>query len=107
MGTMLKNGDIRNADLITAIGVICPLSDEITMKLFERIRKALKRGGKFYTCAMRHHPLENVLCMAGWKLNHREPEKVETMLREAGFENLDIYLGPEGLFVMALGQRTD
>jgi SAM-dependent methyltransferase len=107
MGTMLKKGRIRDADLITAIGVICPLSDDITMKLFERVRKALKPGGRFYTCAMRHHPLENILNKAGWRLNNREPEKLEKMLRESGYGNLDIYLGPEEFFVMALGQKTD
>jgi len=105
MGTMLKERKIKDADLISAIGVICPLSDEVVMKLFERVREALKLGGKFYTCAMRHHPIENVLNKAGWRLNYREPEKLERMLKEAGFKNLDIYLDPEGLFVMALGQK--
>ena len=105
MGTMLKEGKIKDADLISAIGVICPLSDEVAMKLFERVKEALKPGGKFYTCAMRHHPIENVLNKAGWRLNYREPEKLEKMLEEARFKNLDIYLEPEGLFVMALGQK--
>lgn len=107
MGKMLKKGRIRDADLITAIGVICPLSDDITMKLFERVKKALKPGGMFYTCAMRHHPLESVLNKVGWRLNYREPEKLEKMLREAGYGNLNIYLGPEKLFVMALGQKIE
>lgn len=107
IGSMLKEGKINDVDLMLAIGVICPLSDEVSMKLFERARKGLKPGGKFYTCAMRNHPLKNVLNQAGWKLNHREPEKIEKMLKESGYGNLEITLGPEELFVMALGQKTE
>jgi SAM-dependent methyltransferase len=107
MGTILKERKINDVDLIMAIGVICPLSDEVTMKLFNRVRDSLNSGGKFYTCAMRHHPLENVLNKAGWKLNHREPEKIEKMMKEASYGNLEIYLGPEELFVMALGQKLE
>jgi len=107
VGSMLKEGRISDVDLMLAIGVICPLSDEITMKLFRRSREALKSGGKLYTCAMRHHPMENILNKAGWELNHREPEKIEKMMKDSGYENLEIYLGPEELFVMALGQKIE
>ncbi len=105
IGTMLKEGIIKDADLMMAIGVICPLPDDTVMKLFTRSRDSLEEGGHLYTCAMRHHPLENVLKKAGWNLNHREPEKVEKMMKDAGFGNIEIYLTPEELFVMALGQK--
>jgi SAM-dependent methyltransferase len=105
IGKMLREGIIKDVDLMMAIGVICPLEDGTVMKLFTRSRDSLEEGGHFYTCAMRHHPLEGVLKRAGWNLNHREPEKVEKMMKDAGFGNIEIYLTPEELFVMALGQK--
>jgi len=105
MGTMLKRGKIKNADMMLAIGIICPMPDEIVMKLFNRSREALKDGGEFYTCAVRHHPLQKVLERAGWNLNPREPEYLERMMKEAGYET-EIYLDAEEFFVMGLGQKT-
>ena len=105
MGPMLKYGEIKDADMILTIGIICPLPDEKVMKLFTRSRNALKKGGTFYTCAVRHHPLEKVLNNAGWLLNPREPEYLERMMKEAGYET-EIYLDAEEFFVMGLGQKT-
>ena len=103
--TILKEGGINDANMILAIGVICPYSDDVVMELFTRSMDALKSGGAFYTCAVRHHPLEKVLNRAGWILNPREPEYLERMMKEAGYET-EIYLDAEEFFVMALGRKS-
>jgi len=42
---------------------------------------------------------------AGWILNPREPEYLERMMKEAGYET-EIYLDAEEFFVMALGKKS-
>ncbi|MCX6818009.1 MAG: class I SAM-dependent methyltransferase family protein [Candidatus Aenigmarchaeota archaeon] len=102
----IKRDTGKGTDLIMAIGLICPLSDETTLDIFDGTLRNLKEGGKFYTCAMGPHPLKNFLDSAGWKLRNRTPEELEKMMKQAGFEVKEIYLDPYGYFSYGIGQKT-
>jgi hypothetical protein len=43
--------------------------------------------------------------LGNWTLVYREPEEAEAILRENGYENINVWLEPEKVFCIGKGRR--
>jgi len=97
------------ADVIIMVGVICGLQDFAAQFLLTRAYDQLYEGGALIVSSSNHH-MENADPFAsfliqhlgskddydkGWSLNFRTEEKMERLLREAGFHHIEIFSDTE------------
>jgi len=55
---------------------------------------------------MRLHNLAWVMSVFGnWNLVYREPEEVERILAESGYEEITVWLEPEEIFCIGKGKK--
>ena len=93
------------ADVIIMIGVICGLQDFAAQYLLTQSYNQLNKGGALIVSSSNHH-MEKTDALASfliqhmgakedssnsWSLNFRTKEKMEKILREAGFDQIEIY----------------
>jgi hypothetical protein len=43
--------------------------------------------------------------LGNWSLVYREPEEVEAILGESGYENIDVWLEPEKVFCIGKAKK--
>lgn len=69
-------------------------------------REQLLPGGTVLVANMRRHYLSSTMSVLGnWNLVYREPEDVESVLSESGYEEISVWLEPEKIF--CIGKRTN
>jgi hypothetical protein len=97
------------ADVIIMVGVICGLQDFAAQYLLTQAYNQLNEGGSLIVSSSNHH-MEKTDALAsfliqhlgtkedasrGWSLNFRTKEKMEQILRDAGFDEIEIYSDTE------------
>jgi hypothetical protein len=92
------------------IGVLSGLLDyfgfESATSILKMVREQLVPGGTVLMANMRQHYLASTMSVLGnWSLVYREPEEVEAILREGGYENIDVWLEPEKVFCIGKARK--
>lgn len=101
--SMTKSDEI--ADVIVMVGVICGLQDFAAQFLLENACRQLNKGGALIVSSSNDNmekadPLASFLIQhvgskresaKSWSLNFRTKEGMEKLLREAGFNDIEIY----------------
>jgi hypothetical protein len=92
------------------IGVVSGLLDyfgfESATSILKMVKEQLVPGGTVLMANMRQHYLASTMNILGnWSLVYREPEEVEAILRESGYENIDVWLEPEKVFCIGRARK--
>jgi hypothetical protein len=94
------------------IGVVSGLLDyfsfESAVSILKMVREQLMPGGTVLMANMRQHYLASTMSILGnWSLVYREPEEVEAILGESGYENIDVWLEPEKVFCIGKARKQN
>jgi ubiquinone/menaquinone biosynthesis C-methylase UbiE len=94
------------------IGILSGLIDyfdfETAVSVLKMARGQLLEGGTILIANMRRHYLASTMSVLGnWALVYREPEEVEAILRESGYENINVWLEPEEVFCIGKARKPN
>ena len=96
----------KKYDVALAIGLIEYFEDGLAKRVLENIDKVLKPNGTLITSNMKRHNLSWLMDIANWKLVYREPEHLESLLRDVGHDKIDIKSESENLFSIGVSKRS-
>lgn len=94
------------------IGILSGLIDyfefETAVLVLNAVRKQLLPGGTVFVANMRHHYLASTMSILGnWNLVYREPQDVERILADSGYEEIQVWLEPEKVFCIGRGRKPE
>ena len=92
------------------IGVLSGLIDyfdfETAVSVLKTVGERLLNGGIVLVANMRRHKLASTMSVLGnWNLVYREPEEVESLLAESGYEEIEVRLEPEKVFCIGKAKK--
>lgn len=92
------------------VGILSGLIDyfdfETAVSVLNSIREQLLPGGTVLVANMRRHYLASTMRLLGdWNLVYREPEELESILGESGYEGIEVWLEPEKVFCIGKASR--
>ncbi len=101
---------MRPAAATYDIGILSGLIDyfdfEVAVSVLKMVRQQLVQGGIVLIANMRRHHLASTMSVLGnWNLVYREPEEVEAVLAESGYEGIEVWLEPEKVFCIGKGRK--
>jgi hypothetical protein len=93
------------------IGILSGLLDyfdfETAVSVLRMVRDQLLPGGTVLIANMRRHYLASTMSILGdWHLVYREPEEIERILVESGFEEVEVWLEPEQIFCLGKARKS-
>lgn len=93
------------------IGILSGLIDyfdfETAVSVLKRVREQLLPGGTVLIANMRRHYLASTMRLLGdWNLVYKEPEELESILRESGYEGIEVWLEPEKIFCIGRARKA-
>lgn len=106
-GNVLRmNSVIDKYDIGVMSGLIDYFNFETAVSVLKMVKEQLVQGGTIFIANMRRHKLASTMSILGnWNLVYREPEDVENLLLESGYEEIEVRLEPEKIFCIGKGRR--
>lgn len=78
------------------------------MAVLKKVRCMLVPRGTVLVANMRRHSLARVMSVLGnWSLIYREPDDLKRALVDTGYEDVRVWLEPEGVFCFAKARRPE
>lgn len=91
-------------DLAILSGLIDYFDFETAVSVLKSVREQLLLSGTVLVANMRRHYLASTMSVLGnWNLVYREPEEVESILVESGYEEVEVWLEPQKVFCIGKG----
>ena len=92
------------------VGILSGLIDyfdfETAVSVLKMVKEQLLPGGTVLIANMRRHHLASTMRLLGdWNLVYREPEELESILGESGYEGIEVWLEPEKVFCIGKASR--
>jgi SAM-dependent methyltransferase len=82
-------------NIIEMVGFLDYRNDDQAIKLFQRIRALLPKGGFFLTCNINKNPEEIFLnWVLLWRMIYRTKEQVQSLLENGGFHKSKVFYEP-------------
>jgi len=99
-GNVLRmNAMVAKHDIGILSGLIDYFDFEMAVSVLKTVREQLLPGGTVLIANMRRHYLASTMSILGdWNLVYREPEGVERILSESGYEGIEVWLEEENIF---------
>jgi len=100
------NSNTVRHDIGILSGLIDYFSFETAISVLKMIKEQLLPGGTVLIANMRRHKLASTMSVLGnWNLVYREPEDVESILTESGYEDIEVWLEPEKVFCIGKARK--
>jgi len=108
-------GNVLHMDSIVTkynIGILSGLIDyfdfETAVSVLKMVREQLLPGGTVLIANMRRHRLASTMSVLGnWNLVYREPDEVESILAESGYEGMEVWLEQEKTFCIGKARKPN
>jgi 2-polyprenyl-3-methyl-5-hydroxy-6-metoxy-1,4-benzoquinol methylase len=106
-GNVLRmNSIIDKYDIGVMSGLIDYFDFETAVSVLKMVKEQLVQGGTIFIANMRRHKLASTMSVLGnWNLVYREPEDVESLLAESGYEEIEVLLEPEKVFCIGKARK--
>ena len=76
------------------------------VSVLNMVREQLVPRGTVLIANMRRHYLASTMSVLGnWNLVYREPEEIEEILAESGYEATEVWLEPENIFCIGRARK--
>jgi 2-polyprenyl-3-methyl-5-hydroxy-6-metoxy-1,4-benzoquinol methylase len=95
-------------DISILSGLIDYFDFETAVSVLKTVKEQLVQEGTILIANMRRHKLASTMSVLGdWNLVYREPEDVESLLVESGYEEIEVQLEPEKVFCIGRAKKPD
>jgi len=98
--------DVGGYDVGILSGLIDYFDFETAVSVLKTVKEQLVQEGNILIANMRRHKLASTMSVLGnWNLVYREPEEVESLLAESGYEEIEVRLEPEKIFCIGKARK--
>jgi len=103
---------VNSADAKHHIAILSGLIDyfdfETAVSVLKKVGQQLLPDGIIMIANMRRHYLASTMSVLGnWDLAYREPEEIENILSESGYEKIEVWLEPEQIFCIGKARKPN
>lgn len=98
--------DNTRYDIVITQGILDYLSYDRAISLLENAWRISKDGGTLVTSNMNNHRWMRFWMefFGEWRLNYRNANELSAIIKESGYEDVTVYLLPEGFHWMGIGK---
>ena len=103
----MKPDDARY-DVAIRSGLVDYFDFETAISVLKMVKERLTQGGTVFIANMRRHRLASTMSVLGnWDLVYREPDEVESILAESGYEEIEVWFESEKVFCIGKARRSN